>query len=1193
MFLAFSRARAMLVLVAFALASPSQGQTLTKPEVAKIGKAATALVEARAGKASGSAFCINAAGLFLTNEHVVRGDAGTIRLILDSGLETQKIVQARVVRMDGQFDLALLRAEGEGKYPALPLGSDKGLGELTELVAFGFPFGKELTFDKDSFPSVTVNAGTVTRLPRKGGVLHRIQMDAGVNPGCSGGPVLDMSGKVIGVVVARVDGTTLNFAIPVSHVARFVARPDIQFTPPVLQRSNIHEPITFEARAVSLLPSTSPIGLELILGTEERQQIHAMKLGDGVYRVTAVPVPRPKGPLVLRVKARYQDKTVDGTVEDRSFRVGGGKVQLADVSRLRGGTKPQAVLHNGKTLEGQIDDLDAVPVGTVKETVTLDLAKALDVTVEPEDEEPFVFYTFVATQDGKEIGRVADTLSIRGIARRGLGIRSPALSQDKVVEQLPAPVADLAVGGGGRFLVLHLPKLGKLAVFDVNKAKITRTIPADDDAKFTAGLDKLIVVTPGKNLVQRYNLRNCEAELSVPIPVKGVVKTVAMGSASNGPLLVHWAVGTKPLDRSFCTFFDTQNMQPLPIRGKGPLLGGHGQCFRDVMHLRAAPDGSAFGVWCTSHTPTGFQTLIVAGDQVRSPYQHNSVGHVIPGTVSRVLCTGAGLFTNELQKLPGSWPEGYAFIPAQEGGYFLALPGLVGLDVRRPNPPGGKAPDKVLIYKDQDDRPLATLSNIEIPQPGDAWIKDDFTFDKRVQFVPAARLIITVPTSNDRLVLHRVDVEAVREKRSLWVASNPPAKAINGEMYRYQLEVQSSEGGLEYRLDSGPPGMTVSDSGLIEWNVPARLGPASCAVQVTLRNEEGKKLEHRFSVNIVGDGPVVTLKIAPHFGASVFSAESARLASATPQGITVWDVTTGKEILGITQNGFHQLSLSGSGERLAASATQEVRVWDIKSGKEIVQLKGDQLGRGIGALALSSDGTRLAAIVRPSNFNKPLEVKIWDAATGKELHTLAGESQGGTTRLAFSPDGKRLAAAFGNALKLWDVTKNEVTASAKVSNVQLLSFSPDGSRLAFNSLSNMVVLDAITGKELFLSKRDAAILHVAHSPDGKRLVCCWALGMAIQDARTGKDIVAVTYRLAGGVVRASFSPDGKWIALIAPTDQFPPASALKLWDASTGREALTLTGHEGVQSAHFVGPDGKLLATQGTDGTLKVWQLAK
>jgi S1-C subfamily serine protease len=195
--------RISYAMVAFALVllpAPVLGQTLSKVQVAKIGKAATALVEVQAGKGSGSAFCVHPSGLYVTNDHVVRGASGAVTLVLNSGQKSQKVVKARVVRTDGLLDLALLRVEGEGNHPALALGSDADLTELTEVVAFGFPFGKDLSFEKEASPAVSVNAGTVASLRSKGGELNRVQMDAGVNPGCSGGPVLDMSGKVVGVV---------------------------------------------------------------------------------------------------------------------------------------------------------------------------------------------------------------------------------------------------------------------------------------------------------------------------------------------------------------------------------------------------------------------------------------------------------------------------------------------------------------------------------------------------------------------------------------------------------------------------------------------------------------------------------------------------------------------------------------------------------------------------------------------------------------------------------------------------------------------------------------------------------------------------------------------------------------------------------------------------------------------------------
>jgi serine protease Do len=80
------------------------------------------------------------------------------------------------------------------------------LTELAEVVAFGYPFGSGLAVSKKEKPAISVNVGRITSLRQKAGELHRIQIDAALNPGNSGGPVLDKEGKVIGVVVGGVQG---------------------------------------------------------------------------------------------------------------------------------------------------------------------------------------------------------------------------------------------------------------------------------------------------------------------------------------------------------------------------------------------------------------------------------------------------------------------------------------------------------------------------------------------------------------------------------------------------------------------------------------------------------------------------------------------------------------------------------------------------------------------------------------------------------------------------------------------------------------------------------------------------------------------------------------------------------------------------------------------------------------------------
>ena len=119
------------------------------------------------------------------------------------------------------------------------------------------------------------------------------------------------------------------------------------------------------------------------------------------------------------------------------------------------------------------------------------------------------------------------------------GIKPPTLDKDVVERTLPSAASSVVVGGGGRYLILHLPSEQKLAIFDANEGKVTRYIPAaDDGVLFAAGLTKLMVVLPSTHIIQRWNLATGKREVAAKFPIKGVVRRLCMGSASHGPLLV-------------------------------------------------------------------------------------------------------------------------------------------------------------------------------------------------------------------------------------------------------------------------------------------------------------------------------------------------------------------------------------------------------------------------------------------------------------------------------------------------------------------------------------------------------------------------------------------------------------------------------------------------------------------------------
>ena len=121
--------------------------------------------------------------------------------------------------------------------------------ETMQVVAFGFPFGKLLDSDANPYPAVSINVGSVTALREKAWAPHRIQVDAVLNPGNSGGPVLGPDGKVIGVVVAGVRGAGVNFVIPVSHLSAFLAKPEFDFQPAAVTRATVNTPSGKGARS--------------------------------------------------------------------------------------------------------------------------------------------------------------------------------------------------------------------------------------------------------------------------------------------------------------------------------------------------------------------------------------------------------------------------------------------------------------------------------------------------------------------------------------------------------------------------------------------------------------------------------------------------------------------------------------------------------------------------------------------------------------------------------------------------------------------------------------------------------------------------------------------------------------------------------------------------------------------------------
>ena len=157
----------------------------------------------------GSGFIISADGFVMTNAHVVDGADEVLVTLTD-----KREFKARIVGADKRTDVAVVKIEASG-LPAVRIGDVSRLKVGEWVMAIGSPFGLENT----------VTAGIVSAKQRDtGDSLPFIQTDVAVNPGNSGGPLINMRGEVVGInsqIYSRSGGFMgISFAIPIDEAMR-------------------------------------------------------------------------------------------------------------------------------------------------------------------------------------------------------------------------------------------------------------------------------------------------------------------------------------------------------------------------------------------------------------------------------------------------------------------------------------------------------------------------------------------------------------------------------------------------------------------------------------------------------------------------------------------------------------------------------------------------------------------------------------------------------------------------------------------------------------------------------------------------------------------------------------------------------------------------------------------------------------
>lgn len=485
----------------------------------------------------------------------------------------------------------------------------------------------------------------------------------------------------------------------------------------------------------------------------------------------------------------------------------------------------------------------------------------------------------------------ADTLLPSDIAPR------PARADEQIVT-LPGEIEDICLGANGKMLIAYVPTEKKLFLVDVATRKQVGEIPVgDQNVRFAAGLEKL-VVAPNPHTLQRWDLTSITQEAEVTLEDGVQINDLAMGAAASGPLLVVTEqAGQEP--QPALLDVATMQWQQIPIvvdekqRNKSELPWGR------KPQIRAAANGQVFALTCPQET---FQ-LVVQPEQAKLKRFNyttaNRIERSIPDAFGRrTFSSGPNNFVPDFNgRSPG------IRLPAVQGNFCLKA----GLQLSDQTAPLDLCPASVELFVDGDNQPFATLVDLDLTLTNQTkfnlWNEKRLTEDKRIHWIPDMNTIVTLPHLAGRIVLRDFDLEKAWQEANydyLYVTNPTPIRTELGSKLKHQLDIRSKNEPVSVRNGKNVTSraMTVSKSGLLEWDIPKWLfGSPDQTYHKVVLSAGGREVETILVIRFVEPSkqqPTESLAALPKLTPTSSAPAEARSTQSAPRTWT--DRESGRQI---------------------------------------------------------------------------------------------------------------------------------------------------------------------------------------------------------------------------------------------------------------------------------------------------------